>query len=273
MGATVDRRKELIEAAAPRLETVPVMLSAIVPAHNEARLIRRTLEALVKAGAAVGERFARTFEIIVADDASTDATAAIARGLGARVVAVTHRRISSVRNAGARAASGEYLVFVDADTIVPPETLVAAVAAMDSGAVGGGAYTRFDRPIPAWSRALEPVANWIYRRARLASGCFTFCRREVFEAVGGYDENLVAAEEAALSRAIRGHGRLVVLQEHVVSSGRKLRTYSAREILGLIGRLAVRPRSGLRDPELWGILYRPRRPDPLAPDGGDREPA
>ncbi len=245
------------------------LLSAVIPAHNEQRLIGPTLTALRKACEATQDRFGTPFEIIVADDASEDATAEIAGRLGARVVGVDHRRISSVRNAGARAAQGELLVFVDADTIVPPATLIAAVTALRDGAVGGGASIRFDDPIPAYARVLTPVARLVYRVAGLASGCFTFCRRDVFETVGGYDERLVAGEEAALSQALKKHGRLVVLREPVVTSGRKLRTHSAREILSLLARVAVRPRQGTRDRHLWGILYDQRRPDPVT----DRDPA
>src|SRR5262249_60052871 len=83
------------------------MLSFIVPAYNEQLLIGRTLGALHAAAGALRE----PYEVIVADDASTDETAAIARAHGAQVVSVNHRQIAATRNAGARRARGELLFF------------------------------------------------------------------------------------------------------------------------------------------------------------------
>ena len=90
------------------------MISFIIPAHNEERLIGHTLNALEDAARAVGH----SFEVVVVDDASSDHTAAIAHAHGARVIAVSHRQIAATRNAGARQASGEMFVFLDADTVL-----------------------------------------------------------------------------------------------------------------------------------------------------------
>src|SRR5581483_1864344 len=124
------------------------MLSFIVPAYNEALLIGRTLGALHAAAGAVGE----PYEIIVADDASTDATAAIAQAHGAQVVSVSHRQIAATRNAGARRARGEFLFFVDADTLLPTAAVSEAVHRMRRGAVGGGFVFRIDGRLPLWTR-------------------------------------------------------------------------------------------------------------------------
>ncbi|HJT45077.1 MAG TPA: glycosyltransferase, partial [Chthoniobacterales bacterium] len=86
------------------------MLSFIVPAYNEEFELPSTLEAI--RSAANG----RAHEIIVADDASTDRTSAIGREAGAKVVFIDRRQIAAARNAGARAAGGDVLFFVDADT-------------------------------------------------------------------------------------------------------------------------------------------------------------
>src|SRR5882724_9205202 len=90
------------------------MISFIVPAHNEQACLGRTLDAIHKAARAVGQ----PYEIIVVDDASTDATAEIAAQNNARVVSVNHRQIAATRNAGARIAHGDQLLFVDADTTI-----------------------------------------------------------------------------------------------------------------------------------------------------------
>jgi glycosyltransferase involved in cell wall biosynthesis len=234
------------------------VLSFVVPAYNEELLIARTLAALTEAGAALDE----PFEIVVADDASTDRTAAIAREHGARVVPVQHRQIAATRNAGARAATGEWLVFVDADTAVTSGAVRGALEAMRAGAAGGGSAFRFDGRVPRFGRVMQRIAVPLYRALGLASGCFLFCTRRAFETVGGFDERLFAAEEAAMSRALHRAGRFVVLREAVVTSGRRLRTYSGRELLGLLARLLFSGERGLRTREGKELWYGERRPDP-----------
>ena len=99
------------------------MITFIVPAHDEEQLLGRTLAALHAAAAEIGAQY----ELLVVDDASTDRTAEIARAAGARVITVQHRQIARARNAGARAAAGDLLIFVDADTLVNARTLRATV--------------------------------------------------------------------------------------------------------------------------------------------------
>ena len=88
--------------------------SVIVPAYNEERWLPETLTVLKRAMAAVD----RPAEIVVVDNNSTDETARVAMAHGARVVFEAHNQISRARNTGARAATGAYLIFLDADTLV-----------------------------------------------------------------------------------------------------------------------------------------------------------
>lgn len=198
-------------------------LSIIIPAHNEAPRLPDTLAHAVAAARSAGV----TFEVIVVDDASTDATATAAEQGGARVVRVDRRQIAATRNAGARAARGRVLVFCDADTHLPGPTLAAALRALDSGAVGGGAALRFDDSAAAWARWSTSMWNAIAHGVGWAAGCFVFVRRDAFEAVGGFDERYFAAEEIVLSRALRRKGRFVILREPVVTSGRKFRSVAS----------------------------------------------
>lgn len=234
------------------------MISFIVPAHNEERLLGATLQAIN----AVTQVLAEPCEVIVVDDSSTDLTADIARAHGAQVVPVAHRQIAATRNAGARAARGEVLVFVDADTLVHEALLRLALQALRNGAVGGGTVVRFDGGMPLYARAMVPLVVKLLQVSRLAAGCFVFCKRSAFEAVGGFDERYFAAEELGLSQALKRQGKFVILREPVLTSGRKLRTHSAREMLALFGHLvrgglgAVQQRKGL---DIW---YAQRRDDP-----------
>jgi glycosyltransferase involved in cell wall biosynthesis len=234
------------------------VISFIVPAYNEEALLGATLDAIRAAGDGCGD----PYEVLVADDGSTDRTAEVAAARGARVVPVAHRQIAATRNSGARAASGDVLVFVDADTRIDAEVVQAALAALRAGAVGGGADVRFDGRIPFAGRVFAFGVLAFARFARLASGCFVFCRRADFEAVGGFDETLYGAEEWALSRSLAARGRVVILREAVTTSGRKLRTHSNREFLRLLARLALRGPRTLRDRRGLDLWYGERREDP-----------
>lgn len=235
-----------------------MLLSFIIPAHNEEQLLGRTLASLSDAAATVGLRY----ELIVVDDASTDGTAAIAADAGARVVSVNYRQISRVRNAGARAAQGDLFIFVDADTIVGAATLRATMAAVNNGVVGGGALVDFDGELPLGVRMTFPVLHLIMRVVHMAAGAYVFCTRAAFEATGGFDETIFVSEEIWFSRALRRVGRIVILNERVVSSGRKVRTHTTWEMLVASLRAtrhalgSRRRRDGL---EFW---YGHRREDP-----------
>jgi glycosyltransferase involved in cell wall biosynthesis len=232
-------------------------VSFIIPAFNEERTLGQVLQAIASATAHLPE----SLEVIVVDDASTDATAAVAAAAGARVLQVNCRHIAATRNAGAREARGAWLIFVDADTLVTTEVVWAAVAALRAGAVGGGCDIRFEGRLPLYARVLISAALPIYRALRLAAGCFVFCTHEAFDRVGGFDETLFAAEEVALSRALRRQGRFLILAQHVLTSGRKLRTHTGREVLGSLLRLAWGGRKSMGRRQGLEIWYGTRRED------------
>jgi glycosyltransferase involved in cell wall biosynthesis len=236
----------------------PNLVSFVIPAHNEEPLLAATLMAVHAAATAC----AIEYEIVVADDASTDRTAQVADELNARVVSVQHRQIAATRNSGARASTGDLLVFVDADTLIDEDVLRAALAAVANGSIGGGAAVRFDGEVPLYARLLIPWMTATMRWARLAAGCFVFCTRSAFETAGGFDERLFGAEEITLSIALKKIGRFVILREAVLTSGRKLRTYSGFEVLGIVMRGALSGGSIIRHREQMDLWYAPRRVDP-----------
>jgi glycosyltransferase involved in cell wall biosynthesis len=234
------------------------MISFVVPAYNEERLLGATLDAIHAAARACGE----PHEVIVADDASSDRTAEIAEAHGARVVRVHCRQISATRNAGARAACGDLLFFVDADTVIDATVLREALAALHAGAVGGGAPVTFDGRVPGYAKVLLVLLVWSFRVQRLAAGCFLFCTRAAYEGAGGWDEAYFGAEEIVLSRALKRQGRFVVLRAGVLTSGRKLRAYSGRELFGALWQVARQGRRGVQRREGLEIWYGERRNDP-----------
>ena len=236
----------------------PKLVSFVIPAHNEEPMLAATLTAIHSAATACKI----AYEVVVADDASTDRTAQIADELNARVVSVQHRQIAATRNSGARASGGEMIVFVDADTLINEKVLRAALTAVANGAIGGGAAVRFDGEVPLYARILIPWMTATMRWTRLAAGCFVFCTRPAFEAAGGFDERLFGAEELALSIALKKLGRFVILREAVLTSGRKLRTYSGFEVLGIVMRGALSGGTMIRHREQMDLWYAPRRVDP-----------
>jgi glycosyltransferase involved in cell wall biosynthesis len=182
-------------------------ISVIVPAFNEAVALPATLAALddarLRAQLAVGCET----ELLVVDNASTDATAPVARDAGAEVVREPVRSVARARNAGAAAAAGEILVFVDADTWVPPEAIEQIARAMQDRRCVGGALDVVHRPR---SRSLRLyLAGWrlLGRALRMSQGAAQFCRRDVFEALGGYNERHWMGEDVELQWRLRRFAR------------------------------------------------------------------
>jgi glycosyltransferase involved in cell wall biosynthesis len=231
-----------------------VVISFIIPAHNEEALIGRTLSALNDAAGALGE----PYEVVVADDSSTDRTAAIALEHGARVVAVNRRQIAATRNAGARVSAGDIFIFVDADTVVTAEVVRAAVRALRGGAVGGGCVFRFDGQLPPYALMMQRLMPPLCRAIGLAAGCFLFCTRTAFFAARGFDEKLYASEELSFGRRLKRQGRFVILREFVTTSGRKVRAHTALEVFGVIARVLLRGPRSFRRREGLEIWYGPR---------------
>jgi glycosyltransferase involved in cell wall biosynthesis len=231
------------------------MISLIIPAHNEADYLPYTLRS---AWIAV-QQVEPAVQIIVVDDASTDATATIAAETGAQVVRVDLRHIVAVRNAGARAARGDLLIFLDADTRLPPQTLQAAWAAYRGGCIGGGCRVHFDRPLEWDARAGLRLWDVFSRTFRWAAGSLLFARRDAFERVGGFDERFYAAEEIFLSQALQHLGPFKILDEPVITSARKLESHTVADHLRITARTFLTLGRTLRHRKHLDIWYGPTR--------------
>ncbi len=203
------------------------MISFIVPAYNEELELPSTITAVRDGVQSVNQ----DHEIIVVDDASSDATAEIAREGGAQVVSIKRRHIAASRNAGARAACGDILFFVDADTRINAKHIIGAIAALDAGYAGGSARIEAHGAVPLWGRIFMRAFCMVYFASNLGAGAFLFTTRKNFDAIGGFDEKLFIGEEIYFSLALKKLGRFKILREPIVTSGRKLRMYSAGQIL------------------------------------------
>lgn len=197
-------------------------LSVVIPAYNEEAYLDATLGHVRAAAAALVRGGGQRPEIIVVDNASTDGTAALAVRHGARVVGETMHNIARVRNAGARASQGEAIVFLDADTLLPPQALARIEEEMrDPGCAGGALDLRY-RPRRRVMRWYLGGWRWIGNLAGMAMGSGQFCRRDIFGDLDGYDETIFMGEDVdffwRLRRLARRRGlRVPVLPDVVVS--------------------------------------------------------
>ena len=239
-------------------------ISIIVPAFNEERLLPESLSRIRAAMQAVTDA-GWASELIVCDNNSTDRTAEIARAAGAQVVFEPVNQISRARNAGAARASGDWLLFVDADSYPDAGLFRNVVEVIRQGrCVAGGATVRVDtsnviaRGVVAWWNAVSRVAKW-------AAGSFIFCEAETFRRIGGFSEEWFAAEEIDLFRRLkrearRHRRRIVILSRHpLITSGRKAQLYTFRDAVRFYFRMLITGGRALRTSEGAFLWYDGRR--------------
>jgi len=239
-------------------------VSVVVPAFNEEQGIAASLRSIRRAATAFAD-FGWTSELIVCDNNSTDRTAEIAREEGAEVVFEPIRQIARARNAGAARATGDWLVFVDADSHPSRELFSDVANAVRGGrSLAGGSTICFDAP----DTGLALVAwgwNMTSRLTRWAAGSFIFCEASAFLAAGGFSQELYAAEEIELFRRLkrlaRGTGRTIaILHRHPLrTSARKARLYGAREVMTFAVRTLLRRGRTLRSADECYQWYDGRR--------------
>lgn len=180
--------------------------SVVIPAYNEEELLPRVM-ASINAAKQTYRLGSHRVEVILADNSSTDATATVARDAGALVATVEKRRIAAARNGGAAVARGQTLSFIDADTVMHPETFNVIHDAMATGRYAGGATGwKMERNSLGLATTRFFVRTFVTIPLRFEGGV-VFCSREAFDAVGGYDESKDIAEDEAFFRAVRKYGK------------------------------------------------------------------
>jgi glycosyltransferase involved in cell wall biosynthesis len=225
-------------------------ISIIIPAFNEERLLGQTLrevQAALKSFTSPGW----ATELIVCDNNSTDRTAGIARDAGATVVFEPVNQIARARNRGAAVATGDWLVFIDADSHPSAALMQDVAAAINSGRyLAGGATVRLEDGYPV-ANFFTGFWNLLSRTRRLLAGSFIFCEARAFRKIGGFSHEMFAGEELDLSARLHQLARetgksLVILHRHpLVTSARKVRLYSGWELLWFFLRAAFRQKATL----------------------------
>lgn len=214
-----------------------VSYSVVIPAYDEQEYLHATLDALQKAMKAVD----MPGEVIVADNNSHDRTAEIARKHGSIVVFEPVNQISRARNAGAKAARGRYLIFLDADTILSTTLLQQALDNLSSGACcGGGGKVVYEGEFPGIVRFATEIWNRFSVNFGVAAGCFIYCLKEAFDAVGGFSQNVYASEEIWFSWNLRAWGKQrhmdfrIIDSPQITTSSRKLKWFSLLQMAGML---------------------------------------
>jgi len=241
-----------------------VRISVIIPAFNEERLLPETLRHVNTALDEFTKRQWQT-EVIVCDNNSTDRTAELALQAGAKVIFEPINQIGRARNRGASAASGDWLIFVDADCKPSAELFAEVASQMEQGnCLAGGSTVKLDGNFPL-GRWLIGLWNLVSRTGRWMAGSFIFCEASAFRTIGGFSEDLFVAEELALAKRFKQlareqNKRIVILRTHpLVTSGRKFHLYSFREHLSLFVWTLLRPGKVLNSREGSHMWYDGRR--------------
>lgn len=239
-------------------------LSIIIPAFNEERLIMHCLDSITKSlGANQGPNF--TSEVIVVDNNSTDGTAKLARQGGARVIFEPINQIGRARNTGATIATGEWLMFVDADSLLNPGMVADILKMIETSKYVGCGSVMHMPDLPWWGATVLYLWTITSVLFRWASGALIVCRADAFCEVGGFNEDLFAADEIDLSQLLKKWGRkhklkFTILTRHpLVTSSRKVQLYTRREIANQILNVLFSPRHTLQDKKKLPIWYDGRR--------------
>ena len=223
----------------------PSLLSLILPVLDEAATIGPQLMALQQLRQ-------RGVELVLVDGGSTDATPVLARPAVDRLIEAPRGRATQM-NAGARASRGQVLLFLHADTALPP----AADDLIHQAILAGAAWGRFDVQIDGRHRLLrvvERMMNWRSRLTGIATGDQAmFVRRDLFERVGGYPE-LPLMEDIALSKQLKRFARPACLRQRVLTSGRRWQKHGMLRTIMLMWRLRASYFFG-SDPRQLAIRY------------------
>lgn len=173
--------------------------SIVIPAHNEEKYLPKCLQSIKEASAP----YPGQVEIIVVLNRCTDRTETIAKAYGCLTVKNEDKNLSKIRNAGAKLAKGEILVTIDADTCMTPNFLKRAERCLSSGLfIGGGTNGVFDRMSVGIMASVGVLSVPILlKHGPISIGIF-WCYKKDFDAIGGFDESILMAEDCDFARRL-----------------------------------------------------------------------
>jgi glycosyltransferase involved in cell wall biosynthesis len=236
-------------------------ISVVIPAYNEERCIGEAVENVKLAVEEYQKRTGARAEIIVVNNNSTDRTEEVAKAHGAKVVFEGKNNIAASRNAGARAAQGEIVAFLDADDRMSSNLLVLVDEAMSSGQyIGGGVKIRWDRSsLPLFFyNAFVSALRWF---SKLSTGLI-YTYKETFDRIGGFNEDYYATEETRFVWELKKLGSTerkrfnTITRGYVTKSARKFEELGWRALLEI--RFLFRPKK-LKDQQACSYWYQRKK--------------
>jgi len=201
-----------------------VTFSIIVPAFNEEKTVEKTLKALKN------QTF-KDFEIIVKDGGSTDRTVELAKKYADRIVCKSDFSAADARNQGVAYAKGIFLVFVDADTELPRDTLERFARQLQNKEIVGGSCRKIPQNGDVIDRIIYEFVNIstffsYYLHIGGAHGNCMLIRKNVFKAINGFNPKIRIAEEQDLVRKARRFGKFIFsLHIYVFESARRIQAW------------------------------------------------
>ena len=239
-------------------------ISIIIPAFNEEKLIGTTLQNIRDALPAF-HRSNWATEIIVCDNNSSDRTAEITKDAGVKIVFEPINQIGRARNCGAAAATGDWFLFIDADSSPSTELFGEVAKVIESGrAIAGGSTIRLDSAdLPA--RFLTEFWNRISRILHWVAGSFIFCEASAFKTLGGFSSEFFTGEELDLSKRLKRFARsqrkqIVILTKYpLLTSARKIHLYRRGELGRYFLKAFFRPNTTMKSRDACSPWYDGRR--------------
>lgn len=205
-------------------EQSDVKFSVIVPAHNEEKYIGLCLESITEAAKSCQDQV----EVIVVLNRCTDDTEQIARAYNCVVVENDSKNLSQIRNAGASKARGEILVTIDADSRMTANMLTEIERHLQTGTyIGGGVSGKFERvSLGIILSTIMLVVPMIIKYGAISVGIF-WCYKKDFDAIGGFNENMLMSEDADFALRLKKWGTKTgkkygtIKKAHMITSCRK----------------------------------------------------
>jgi glycosyltransferase involved in cell wall biosynthesis len=220
-------------------------ISFVIPAYNEEDYILECICNIREAAKLVNI----DYEIIVCDNNSTDSTTVLAKQTGVKVVFEKINQFSKARNTGASIASGNWLVFIDADTFLRPLVLENIVQSINSNNYAGGSCTlQMDR-CPGLYHFITSVWNIYSVMTKVFAGPLIFCRKDLFENINGFCEHINVGEDIDFAKRLNVAAKalnlkIIILHKPAhLCSGRKYRTHRFSELVRTVSQFLANPRA------------------------------
>ncbi|HOV27286.1 MAG TPA: glycosyltransferase [Pseudobacteroides sp.] len=182
-----------------------VLFSILIPAHNEEKYVVKCFESIKNASL----QYPGRVEVIVTANRCTDRTVEIAKSYNAKVVYEDAKNLAKIRNAGAKVATGEIIITIDADSCMSQDMLIEIEKEIRTDkSIGGCAKLKMERTSPGIFFNMHVIATIGAIANGLPKGAGLFwCRKTDFDAIGGFDENLRVAEDIDFAKRLKQYGK------------------------------------------------------------------